>query len=65
MKRVLFLLLLVGCVRDPYAPEPNYIRDDLYCWHLGQDNVWHVQGFSRQCPENARKDDVHVLYPDR
>ena len=59
----LLLLSLVGCVRDPYAPEPNYVRDDLYCWHLGQDNVWHVQGLARQCPTNAIKGDVHALYP--
>ncbi len=64
MKRALFfLLLLAGCVKDPYAPEPNYVRDDLYCWHLGQDNVWHVQGFARECPPNAVKGNVRAPSP--
>jgi len=63
MKRVICLLLLAGCVHNPYAPEPRYIRDDLYCWYLGQDNIWHVQGLSRQCPANTVKGDVHHLNP--
>lgn len=54
---ILVAALLVGCqpftLHDPYSPPLNYIRDDLYCWHLGQDRVWHVAGLSRECPDNA------------
>lgn len=60
MKRIIFALLLVSCVRDPYAPPVGYIRDDVYCWHIDADGRWSTRGLSHQCPENTRYGNVYT-----
>lgn len=68
MKKLLSLaaLCLLGCLHDPYAPQPGYGRDGLYCWHVRGDGSWYVVGLSDTCPLNTPAVNVGLpTYPDR
>lgn len=43
----------ISCIKDPFAPPPGYVRDDLYCWHRDADGRWRTRGLSHECPDNT------------
>lgn len=60
---VVALLFLSGCV-DPYARDPSFARDDVFCWHRAADGQrWVAVGLQDRCPPNAWKANVRAPYP--
>jgi hypothetical protein len=49
------VLLSAACVRDPYALDPMWARDGLYCYHLRADGTWKIKGLEAVCPNDAGK----------
>ncbi len=47
--------LLLGACATGYEPQPNFARDDLYCWHLDNGGVWRVRGPADQCTDNTQR----------
>lgn len=48
-----FAMACISCIKDPFAPPPGYVRDDLYCWHRDADGRWRTRGLSHECPDNT------------
>lgn len=46
-------IFLYACLTTKVPAPVGYVRDDLYCWKLGADDVWRTQGLSHECPEGT------------
>lgn len=55
MKKILFVLLCIGCLHDPYEHPANYYRDALWCYHKNNDGTWVRLGLARQCPDYTKE----------